>query len=494
MSDEDVTPETIWADDLFGRRAEAELLIAYLESVADRPSIREDSHGYTIAVDGRYGEGKTFFLKRLARHLSLDHPVAFVDAWSDDLADEPLTALAATLKKALDPLIQQSSDVRSKFDDVVAKSGKIAKIVGSGLLKKGVGLLITTAAAEAAADVISDMGEEVQDVAKEALKSSGSDAVEGAVKAYQSVAPGKLMDDRISDFEEGQKALREMKESLAALVNALEEASVSRPIFIIIDELDRCRPTYAVKLLEEIKHLFDVAGIVFILGLHGDQLAHSISAAYGTGFDSKSYLRRFFNRQYRLAEPDLEPFITKLCEDAGIMNARFRLSVMIFPLESPVNPTLPQFIARYVTAYGLSARNAFEVIDILQTCSALVRTVELYLVYLLPLIIGHIKGLPSGQIPKMDSSTRWRLYYPRDHFGREGDEYAFNDAAKQFEQALELDFEQLSVEMNRDQRNPAINAVWQTSAQQPEAMHSVRNYPKLLTMVSRFSNPQIQGQ
>ncbi len=99
MSDETLTPENIWKTDLFGRKQEAEVLIGYLESMAAMPSMREDAQGFTLAVDARYGEGKTFFLKRLSQQLSLNHPVAFVDAWADDLADEPLTALAATLKK-----------------------------------------------------------------------------------------------------------------------------------------------------------------------------------------------------------------------------------------------------------------------------------------------------------------------------------------------------------------------------------------------------------
>jgi hypothetical protein len=88
------TPEQIWAGDLFDRQSEARLLIGYIESLAARQSVREDKRASTIAVDASYGEGKTFFLTRLAEHLSINHPVAFVDAWADDLANEPFTALA----------------------------------------------------------------------------------------------------------------------------------------------------------------------------------------------------------------------------------------------------------------------------------------------------------------------------------------------------------------------------------------------------------------
>src|SRR5690606_2041284 len=132
--------------------------------------------------------------------------------------------------------------------------------------------------------------------------------------------------------------------------------------------------------------------LVFILGLHGEQLAHSVSAAYGTEFDGKAYLRRFFQRQYRLAEPDLAPLVAHLCQQAGIEGR----PVNMLPFTSEYGrhmPKLPAAVATYMTAYGMSARSAFEVVDILQTSFALVQGRPLYLNYLLPLIIGHVQGL-----------------------------------------------------------------------------------------------------
>ena len=66
------------------------------------------------------------------------------------------------------------------------------------------------------------------------------------------------------------------------------------PLFILIDELDRCRPNYAIELLENIKHIFDIPGIVFIVATDSKQLSHSINAVYGSKFASEKYLKRFF--------------------------------------------------------------------------------------------------------------------------------------------------------------------------------------------------------
>ena len=82
--------EEIWKGDLLERQSEAALLARYIESVGKRPGLREDSQGFTISVDADYGIGKSYFLRRLAEQMALTHPVAFVDAWSDDLADEPM--------------------------------------------------------------------------------------------------------------------------------------------------------------------------------------------------------------------------------------------------------------------------------------------------------------------------------------------------------------------------------------------------------------------
>ena len=496
MSDETLTPKNIWHADKFDRKKEAEILIGYLESIADKPALREDKQGFTLAIDAQYGEGKTFFLKRLAQQLSINHPVAFVDTWADDLADEPLTALAATLKSALDPLIKQSDDVRSKFNAVMEKTGRVAKIVGVGLLKKGASVLITAGAAGEAADVLSGASDDVQDALNDAIKDAGKDTLEIAEKALTSVAPGKLMDERVNRFRAGQAAVQEMKSSLAALVKSLEAENLKKPIYIVIDELDRCRPTYAVKLLEEIKHLFDVKGLVFILGLHADQLSHSIGAAYGTGFDSKSYLRRFFDRQYRLAEPDQTELLDHLVEQAGIAAVPGNYLKMSQVNMDPESLSLGGVIARYMADYSVSARNAFEIVDILQTCFAVVNGQRLYLNYLLPLIIGHIKGLPEGELPTPATGNRWLVWERKDHWGRDGEHVTLHRMADRFKIAAQMSRQSLLQAYNRENAGYALRAVFETSTASlnVDSISSAKNYPVLLRTVGRFTNPNLPDQ
>ena len=81
---------------------------------------------------------------------------------------------------------------------------------------------------------------------------------------------------------------------------------------ILIDELDRCRPSYAIELIEVAKHLFEADHVVFVLSVNRTQLTHSIRALYGDRFDASGYLRRFFDIDFRLPDPDRNRFIKDL--------------------------------------------------------------------------------------------------------------------------------------------------------------------------------------
>lgn len=490
--DKVLLPDEIWADDLFGRRAEAELLIGYLESVTARAIVRDDLKAYTIALDAPYGEGKSFFLRRFAKHLQLNHPVAFIDAWADDLADDPLVALAATLKHALDPLIQNSADVRGKWDSTVEKMGKVAKIASRGLLKRGIGLLITASAAEALDGAMLNSSEMVQDAVKEALTDVGNDTVDEAIKAYKSVTPSRLMNEQIDAFEAGQFAIQEMKRSLRALVESLDGKTNHAPIVIIIDELDRCRPTYAIKLLEEIKHLFDVPGLLFIFGMNRTQLAHSLSGAYGPNFNGEAYLRRFIGRHYRISTPDLTPLLKKLIEDACLNSDRFLIPPIRVNQKEFPDVSLASVLKKYMDAYGLVARDAFEIVDILQTCAGITHQSKFLLGYLLPLIFGRILGCNPGEMRAPTTDTNWDFvtkYTFRDETPKTTDLWKL---ANDLEEKSKMSMNNLhSLLATPDIDSYAALSVLEARQSAEVPLARPENYGRLLETVGRFSNTQL---
>ncbi len=91
---------------------------------------------------------------------------------------------------------------------------------------------------------------------------------------------------------------KRLKESLEQLGSEVA-SSTNQPLVIIIDELDRCRPTYAVECLERIKHLLEIPNIVFVLGINRHELCQSIRHVNGQ-IDASTYLQRFFDLEFNM--------------------------------------------------------------------------------------------------------------------------------------------------------------------------------------------------
>ncbi|MEP9360738.1 P-loop NTPase fold protein [Sphingomonas sp. KR3-1] len=489
--EENANFDRIWAGDLFDRRNEAAQLEAYIESLVGRPILREDKHAFTIAVDAGYGEGKTFFLRRLADQLALNHPVAFVDAWADDLADEPLTALAATLKTALAPFVT-GPEVASRLSTFMKKTGKVARIASMGLARRALSIAITGAAVDGIDHTLAGTREAVQDAVNDGIADVVDGLMDDTTGAIRDVTSHALMEQRVSEFEEGRAAVQAMKDSLKKIVEALDGTDHLPPIIIIIDELDRCRPNYAVKLLEEIKHLFDVPGLVFILGMHGQQLAHSVNGAYGSTFDGRAYLRRFIDRELTLAQPNLYTLVQYLYSKASIKDLNFVVPPLVKAGEGHIQVTIPALIGAYMTTYGLAARDAFQLVDILQTSIALANQTRLHLAYLLPLAIGHMLGLPRGQLPEVVRPTQLRYAKTQARFGQDPVECSFNDVASDFEQAAALSNAALNQAYN-DEASWGLRAIYNTRNwhDAPLPLWDVARYPDLIATVGRFRNPSL---
>ena len=99
-------------------------------------------------------------------------------------------------------------------------------------------------------------------------------------------------------------------DNLKTAIQTFVESSEPRVLFLI-DELDRCRPDYAIAYLETIKHIFDIQGAVFILAADRQQLENSAKRAFGPNLDFEEYYRKFVHREV-LLPPISETGYTKL--------------------------------------------------------------------------------------------------------------------------------------------------------------------------------------
>lgn len=126
--------------------------------------------------------------------------------------------------------------------------------------------------------------------------------------------------DKINETNNSQKTLNEsdyfskytkFKDVKKRFKDNLERLSSEKKIIIFIDELDRCRPDFAIETLEIVKHYFAIPNIVFVLSLDIEQLSHSIATCYGQNMDSAGYLRRFIDFQVNIPQAKLNQTLFK---------------------------------------------------------------------------------------------------------------------------------------------------------------------------------------
>ena len=229
-------PNDPFAGDLMGRKPQADALVKLATGVSG-PAV--------IAVDAPYGVGKSTFLRMVALSPELRDAADVIEhnAWETEFSDMSFTSLADTVITSA-----QSTDAKQ-------------------LLKENANLFTNTAFPYFW-KMMPFLAAGVAGIPPEAiLATTGVSA-----SVVQSITKAVAEFKKLRQLSGGQKR-----------------------IVIIIDELDRCTPTYAIKTLEAIHHVFDSDGITFVLGLHRQQLMKSINAIYGQGFDSEGYLDRFID-------------------------------------------------------------------------------------------------------------------------------------------------------------------------------------------------------
>ena len=78
---------------------------------------------------------------------------------------------------------------------------------------------------------------------------------------------------------------------------------------VFVDELDRCSPSFAIQLLERVKHFFEIKGVIFVFSVNVKELQHTIKKFYGEQFDATKYLSRFFSISVSIHKVDRDRFL-----------------------------------------------------------------------------------------------------------------------------------------------------------------------------------------
>ncbi len=122
--------------------------------------------------------------------------------------------------------------------------------------------------------------------------------IEQALEKTVADAAGEIAGDLVDAFKKEKAALDTLRREIEKAIGQLKAAGKKETLVFFIDELDRCRPTFAMEMLERIKHLFDVSNIVFVLSIDKSQLEASTAAVYGERINAPEYLRRFIDLEF----------------------------------------------------------------------------------------------------------------------------------------------------------------------------------------------------
>lgn len=191
-----------------------------------------------------------------------ERAVIYLDAFASETVDDPLLCILAAIRDEF-PDEETRKEIRQRVMSVMKMGWKVLlKALAAHLLKQdgeGIWTELTDAAQDGANDLID-----------------------------------RTVDSLLDQYAHAQQNIEALQETIA-------KATAQRPILFFIDELDRCRPDFALSILELVKHVFDIPGIKFIFVANLEQLKAAIRKRYGQDVDADVYLEKFVKMEIGLS-------------------------------------------------------------------------------------------------------------------------------------------------------------------------------------------------
>lgn len=258
-----IPEDNIFYNDILGRQQSikdlSQLILSY-------------NQPFVLSINADWGTGKTTFLKLWKAYLKKEHNInsIYFSAWEDDFSKEPLISILGEINNYI---IKNSCThaVKSNFEKVKTIGSKIVKRTFPAFIKGLTsGLVDVEAGYEAAVETLSE----------------------------------EVVSEMIQNYNREKDTLEEFKDAMNLLI---KEINRDKPFVIFVDELDRCRPLYTIKLLEKLKHVFGIDNLIFVLAIDKEQLMESIKSQYGQ-INADKYLKRFIDLEYNLKNVKLDIF------------------------------------------------------------------------------------------------------------------------------------------------------------------------------------------
>ncbi len=225
---------------------------------------------FVSCINSEYGLGKTTFFKMFEAYVKNENDKkpknprvisVYYDAWENDYIGNPLISLISCLTGAIE----------SKNDVTEQDISKLLGLIGSKITEKMTGGIVTPK------------------------------------KFYEELNDTPIR-NVIEEYLTHKSSLDDIKSGFLRLSRDLNNFKAKKVIFFI-DELDRCKPTFALALLEIIKHFFDLPNFFFILAVDKKQLYSTIKMKYGESINSEGYLKRFIDFDITLSPISIKKYV-----------------------------------------------------------------------------------------------------------------------------------------------------------------------------------------
>lgn len=282
--------------DILNRDEYVDKVVSIIENCVDKKTPT------TFSIEAEWGQGKTWLISKVEAKLKKldisqeytikeyekaksDYFIIHYNAWEKDYYEEPLIAILSTIVSELNKQLCVNN-------------------------------ILTQVAKEVGKEILSQLENVLGGISRKLLC---VDMVEIGKKTVKSF---KKINDKSKIKLKAQNSNEDIDSDIERLISLLNDLSCCTPIVFVVDELDRCVPTFAIKTLERLHHIFDKVGCsVTILSISKVQLNRSIDKLYGSG-SSSHYLKKFidFRIQLNSGNVDSNGVEEKLSEFSKLFN------------------------------------------------------------------------------------------------------------------------------------------------------------------------------
>lgn len=296
-----------------------------------------DSSSYVIALDSAWGTGKSYFIDLLIQS-GADKTLNFVkyNAWKNDYCENAFDPLIYDIltSNSLSYSMENQADAENT-QNMLAHIAKIGLAMGKQFI-------FNTTKDKLGIDV------------KEAFNE---------VKSTDNPFKNFLLRQSpvLAEINSERDSFEKFKQYLEQNTSYLKENN--QKLVVVVDELDRCKPTFVIQTLEVVKHLFDINNIVFLFAVDIQQLSHSISSVYGQDFDSAGYLCRFFDYIAKMPEADISQYVLESISNIENLKDFADFSIYNPDYQKPFHEILKNFFKDIYFAFEFSLRDLDTVIQ-----------------------------------------------------------------------------------------------------------------------------------